>query len=149
MNFWVESGARNHMVQDAWFWEFQGIRVEGAPDVNEERVKPVKRPRKDTVRASVFKERGRMGSVKGVIISQFIDAPPTIAPRLSIAVEKEQKMSVSLTGFVGLTLIGPQTTALRKRAVYLTVKPVARKNKIIIIKFVGLAKEYSRIRSFE
>ncbi len=51
---------------------------------------PANSPSTDTVKARVFRNSGKTGSIKGDIINQFIDAPPTMAPTLSILVDREQ-----------------------------------------------------------
>jgi len=61
----------------------------------------------------------------------------------------EQKTSSSFKGWRGRPLDGPQTTALRNREVYLTVNPVAKKKRIIIIVFWALPRVNSRIASLE
>lgn len=42
------------------------------------------------MRVKSFKFKGRIGSKKGTVVSQLSLAPPVIAPRLSIDVEKVQ-----------------------------------------------------------
>lgn len=80
---------------------------------------------------------GRKNSSEGIIKTQFKDAPPIIDRVARINVGREQKISVSESGCNGLILVGPHTTAKRNRVVYVTVKPVEKKNRIRITKFEG------------
>ena len=110
---------------------------------------PSKRPKMETERARVFKKKGKIGSIIGETRVQFRAAPPIIAPSLKRIVGKVQKISPSFTGLEGDTLVGLHITAIKNRKVYLTVSPVAKKKRKIIIIFVEDLRENSRIRSFE
>lgn len=65
----------------------------------------------------IFKYRGRNISVEGLNKIQFNPLPPVIAATLRISVGVEQKLSVSLRGFIGRHLLGHQTVASKNRTV--------------------------------
>lgn len=123
--------------------------VEGCPLKLYLEVTPKYRPREQTNSVRYFNWGGRNGSIIGEIISQFSLAPPKIEKDAKIKVGREQKKSVSLMGCNGEIFIGPQTTVIRNRAVYLTVSPVAKKNNTITTILVGEEAANSRIVSLE
>jgi len=94
-------------------------------------------PTKHTVKVKNFKCGGKTASLIGEIMIQFKEEPPIIANPLITNVATEQYTSLSLIGCRGEMLIGPQTTVAKNRRVYLTVSPVAKKNKKIMTVEVG------------
>jgi hypothetical protein len=112
-------------------------------------VYPKYRPIKQTNSVRNFKCGGKNGSTIGEIIIQFNLAPPTIEKDARVKVGNEQKKSISLIGCSGEIFIGPHTTVMRNRIVYLTVSPVAKKNKRIITILVGEDAANSRMLSLE
>jgi hypothetical protein len=92
---------------------------------------------------------GKNASFCGVIISQFSLAPPRMAATLRIEVGYEQARSSSFVGCNGREHAGLRITLIINRVEYLAVSPVAKKNSIMITRFVGENKENSKIRSFE
>lgn len=106
-------------------------------------------PKSVTIIVRNFKWWGRKNSVDGVIKHQFNLLPAVIAPIDRRAVGIVQKISVSLVGCSGREEEGAHITERRKRAVYLAVSPVAKKNISRNIIFVWENKENSRIKSFE
>lgn len=76
-----------------------------------------------------FKYRGKKNSVEGLTKSQVREAPAKMAPKDSRKVGIVQKISLSLIGWRGREREGAHSTERRNRAVYLAVRPVAKKNK--------------------
>lgn len=126
----MERGARNHILQEAKF--IDGIDKKNAVCLMDVLFKlyPKYRPIKQTVRVRNLRQGGKKNSSEGAIRSQLSEAPPIIEEKAKIKVGIEQKISLSKTGCIGLILVGPHKTASKNRVVYVTVRPVAKKNKI-------------------
>lgn len=146
---WEDSGARNHIMQEAALKLVMVLR-EAVFIVNilvfcQNKNAPVK----VTIIVRSFRWSGRNISSCGVRISQFRADPPAIAVMAKNVEGRDNIMSSLFTLCIGREQEGAHIVAIRNRIVYEAVSPVARKNKKIIIVFVGLNKVNSKIMSFE
>lgn len=85
----------------------------------------------------------------GVIIAQFSNLPPRIAPRASITIGTTIENSWDSNWDSGEQARGAQITLIINRVEYLAVKPVAIKKIVRNKKFIGENKENSKIKSLE
>ena len=106
-------------------------------------------PRTVTVIVRNLRCGGKKNSDVGVRRVHLRADPAVMAPRDSKKVGIEQKMSLSLVECIGREELGAQITASKNRAVYLAVRPVARKNRKTNNEFIGLNNANSKIMSLE